>query len=239
IQMVRIRITPETGDPDREQLPDDNQVRPGGTEGEKRTQSEESASRQEPFLWVGPETFAEAVLSTWDGRDLKPATATRVPPLLRFNQRLRQLFLQDLRPEGVYDNRLLAAMDVFTAGGWLDYREVRDALGGGWVNVKARDTGRFSAAYSGNPPINDEAQIRIPNFFTSNGVTLPVDLFGSVQEHYSRTILGIFELASEAQVPAARSLAELPVDDAEDAAAGRRNVLRALEVIQQQALPEQ
>src|SRR5690606_3917633 len=114
LQMLHIRIAPDSGDPDRQSFPSDNQVRPGGTEGRERKQTEESASRQEPLLWLRPHTFIDAVLSTWDAQDLDPSGTGRVPPILRFNEELRKVFLEDLRPTGVYENRLRSAMEVFT-----------------------------------------------------------------------------------------------------------------------------
>jgi hypothetical protein len=235
LQMVLIRMIPEEGDPDRERLPEDNQVRPGGTMGRKRTQTEESASRQEPLLWVSPHTFIDAVLSPWDGRELEPETAGRVPPLLRLSQPLREIFLRDLKPTGMYDNRLRSAMEVFTRGGWLRYDEVRTAMGGQMTMVRAHDTGRFSGAYSGNAPINDEDQIRIPNFFSRAGVVIPADLFPPVREHYTRSILGIFDLAAEPQAAPALSLRGLPVRAGETAERDREMLLRSLEIIREQA----
>jgi len=236
LQMILIRITPDSGDPDREQLPDDNQVRPGGTEGLQRRQTEESASRQEPVLWVSPQTFLEAVLSTWDSRDLEPTTAGRVPPLLRFNEELREVFLDEFLPvAGVYDNRLRAAMETFTRSGWLQFEEVRDAMGGSMTTVRARDVGRFSGAYSGNAPINDQDQIRIPNFFSSSGVIIPADLFQPVRDHYTRSVLGIFDLSAEGRVAPALSLSDFPVEPGDAAQAARENLLRSLELIREQA----
>ncbi len=235
LQMIHIRITPEDGDPDRQRFPEDNQVKPGGTEGGERKQTEESATRQEALLWLSPETFIQAILSTWDTRGLEPRSADRIPPILRFNERLRELYLRELHPAGVYDNRLRAAMEVFTADGWLAYSEVREAMGGEWTVAHATDTGRFSAAYSGNPPINDEAQIRIPNFFSEEGTIIPADLFPPVREHYSRSILGIFDLAASGRVPAAASLRSLPVAPGEENTAAREALLRALETVREQA----
>jgi hypothetical protein len=235
LQMVRIRVVPDDGDPDRERLPDDNQVRPGGTEGQRRTQTEESASRQEPLLWVSPETFIEAILSPWDGRDLRPESAGRVPPILRFNERLRDVFVRDLRPIGAYDNRLRSAMEVFTRSDWLRYAEVREAMGGSVVRVQAHDTGRFSGAYGGNPPINDQDQIRIPNFFTRSGTIIPSDLYSPVREHYTQSILGIFDLSAENRVPESSRLRSLPLPPGETAENDRDNLLRSLEIIRQQA----
>jgi hypothetical protein len=235
LQMLRIRLAPDTGDPDRQSFPDDNQVRPGGTEGRQRKQTEESASRQEPLLWVRPHTFIDAVLSTWDAGDLDPASAGRVPPILRFNEDLREVFLRDLRSTGVYDNRLRSVMEVFTGYGWSRYAEVREAMGGSWTLARAQDTGRFSAAYSGNAPINDEGQIRIPNFFTREGAAIPADLFGPVREHYTNTILGIFDLVSDDRVPDAVPLGTAPVAPGENAAAKRESLLRSLEMVTRQA----
>jgi hypothetical protein len=235
LQMILIRIEPDSGDPDREQLPDDNQVRPGGTEGRERRQTEDSASRQEPILWVSPQTFVEAALSNWDSRGLTPQTAGRVPPILRLNERLREVFLRDLYPvEGVYDNRLRAAMETFTRADWLRFQEVRDAMGGSLTNVRAFDMGRFSGAYSGNAPINDQEQIRIPNFFSSTGVVIPRDLFEPVREHYTSSVLGIFDLASDGRVPPAVPLAGMSMPPAESAESARANLLRSLEILRQQ-----
>jgi hypothetical protein len=235
MQMILVRIVPDTGDPDRPRIPQENQRHPGGTEGQKRRQTEESATRQEPLLWVSPQTFVQAILSTWDGRDLHPTTAGRVPPVLRFNDRLRELFLRELRPSGVYDNRLRTAMEVFTRGGWLRYAEVREAMGGSFVNVKAHDTGRFSGAYSGNPPINDQDQIRIPNFFMSGGVVIPADLYDPVREHYTRSIFEIFDLAREPRTSEPTPLRTLAVEPAESAQQARSTLLRSLELVRQQA----
>jgi hypothetical protein len=235
LQMLHIRIAPDTGDPDREQLPEDNQVRPGGTEGRERKQTEESASRQEPILWVSPHTFIDGVLSTWDGGDLEPRGADRIPPVLRFNEELRDVFRRDLRSTGVYENRLRTAMEVFTAHGWLRFGEVREAMGGDWTLVRARDTGRFSAAYSGNAPINDQGQIQIPNFFTEDGVILPRDLFEPVREHYTNSILGIFDLVNEDRVPPAVPLSSAPVEPGDRGRQARENLLRSLETVQAQA----
>jgi len=236
LQMIRIRMVPDDGDPDRMRLPDDNQVRPGGTIGDQKKQTEESATRQEPVLWLAPQTFIDAILSTWDRRDFQqPVAATRVPSIVRFNEPLRELFLRDLRPTGVYENRLRGAMEVFTAGGWLRYAEVRHAMGGSWVTVRAKDTGRFSAAYSGNAPINDEAQIRIPNFFSTAGVVLPADLFEPVRQHYSRAVLGIFDLAPDGRVPDPIPLRSAPVAPGEASQQGRVTMMRSLETIREQA----
>ncbi len=235
LQMIHIRVVPQDGDPDRPRLPDENSERSGGTEGEKRTQTEESSSRQEPALWVSPHTFIEAILSPWDTRVLDPATADRIPPILRFNERLRDLFLRELYPADVYNNRLRTAMGVFSRSGWLRYSEVRDAMGGDVVAARAVDTGRFSAAYSGNPPINDQDQIRIPNFFSKDGVIIPADLFDAVRRHYRESLLGIFDLARSERVPAAVPLSSLPVPPGEAAQEARRNLLWSLDVIEEQA----
>ncbi len=236
LQMVLIRIAPADGEPDLEQRNEDNQVRPGGTRGRERRQTEESASRQEPMLWVSPQTFVEAVLSNWDSRDLRPEAAGRIPPVLRFNERLRDVFLSELHPvEGVYDNRLRAAMEIFTRSDWLRYQEVRDAMGGSLATVKAVDMGRFAGAYSGNAPINDQDQIRIPNFFSRDGVVIPRDLFAPVRDHYSRAVLGIFDLSAEDRVPPASRLAATSVPPGEAAEKARADLLRTLEIIRQQA----
>src|SRR5690606_6684723 len=191
----------------------------------------ESASRQEPLLWLRPHTFIDAVLSTWDAQDLDPSGTGRVPPILRFNEELRKVFLEDLRPTGVYENRLRSAMEVFTGYGWSRYSEVREAMGGRWTLARARDTGRFSAAYSGNAPINDEGQIRIPNFFSRDGVPIPADLFGPVREHYTNSILGIFDLVSDDRVPPGESLSTAPLAPGEGARAKRDSLLRSLEIV--------
>jgi hypothetical protein len=238
LQMIHIRIVPEDGEPDRRRLPDDNQVRPGGTVGTQRKQTEESASLQEPVLWVHPQTFVEAILSGWDAREVRPHSASRIPPILRFNQRLRDVFLRELYPVGVYDNRLRTAMAVFTEGGWLRYDEVRAAMGGSLTAVRAQDTGRFSAAYSGNAPINDQDQIRVPNFFSASGVIVPADLFSPLREHYSRSVLGIFDLARDDRVGDAVPIRSLPIGAGETGERGRSNLLQSLEMIRQQAIGE-
>lgn len=232
MQMIMIRETPDSGDPDRLRLPDPNPTPPGGTRGKKQRR-EESATRQEPVLWVAPTTFADAVLSTWDRRIPAPAEAGRVPPLLRFEPRVRELFLRDLNKEGVYDGRLLAAMAVFTGGKWLDYREARAAMGGEWVRVRAYDTGRFSAKYSRTAPINDQDQIRAPNFFTHQGAVLPADLFEPLREAYTRRIHGIFDLSAEPAAQSPAALESLPLPD-DSSGAARANLLRSLELIRQQ-----
>ncbi|MEX2583864.1 MAG: hypothetical protein WD766_11350 [Gemmatimonadota bacterium] len=235
LQMLHIRIAPDAGDPDRQRLPDDNQVRPGGTEGRERKQTEESATRQEPLLWLTPHTFIDAVLSTWDGADAAPDAAGRIPPVLRFERRLREVFVRDLRSTGVYENRLRTAMGIFTDGGWLRFEEVRDAMGGSWTVVRARDTGRFSGAYAGNAPINDQDQIKIPNFFNTEGVIIPADLFEPVRQHYTNSILGIFELTREDRVSSPASLESLPVPPGDSARAARASLLQSLETIRIQA----
>jgi hypothetical protein len=175
------------------------------------------------------------MLSTWDRGELQPTRAGRVPPVIRFNERLRQVFLRQMRPSGAYENRLRASMEVFTAGGWLRYAETREAMGGQWTGVRAFDTGRFSAAYSGNPPINDQDQIRIPNFFSSSAVIIPADLYDPVREHYHRSILGIFDLGRETRVPEPVSLRSAPVPPGENTRVARQNLLRTLEIIREQA----
>ncbi len=236
LQMVRIRVVPDIGEPENVlEHPEENRTPPGGTRGRERRNTEESASRQEPILWVSPTTFVEAVLSNWDSRDLHPETAGRVPPVLRFNERLRQVYLRELRPAGIYDNRLRAAMEIFTRADWLRYQEVRDAMGGPLASVKAFDMGRFSGAYSGNAPINDQDQIRIPNFFRQEGVVIPGDLFNPVREHYTRSVLGIFDLESLAGIPPAWRLSAVPLSGTESSAASRAELLRSLETIGRQA----
>lgn len=217
LQMLRIRIAPDQGDPDRPAFPDDNEVRPGGTEGGERRQTRESASRQEPFVWVSPETLAEALLSPW-AREPAPLDAAAPPPLLRFTPRLREIFLEKLYPEGVYENRLLDAMTVFAEAKWADFAETREAMGGEWVTVAAAETGRFSAAYSGDPPINDSSQIRVPNFFVEDGVLVPADLFPALRDHYGRAFLGIFELQGSIRASEPTSLATVRGGDPAQAA---------------------
>lgn len=207
----------------------------GGTRGRQRIQTVEGASLQEPVLYVSPGTFVEALLSTWDNNYPSPQEATRIPPILRFNERLRQVYMRDFSGLGVYNNRLRTAMGVFTDGSWLDYTEVREAMGGSLVNVRAVDTGRFSAAYSGNPPINDQDQIRIPNFFTRRGVTIPEDLFETVRVHYRDSILGIFDLNRAGQVARATPIATLPPPPGEEGIEGRNSLLRSLALVREQA----
>lgn len=207
----------------------------GGTRGAERVQTIESATLQEPILYVSPGTFVEALLSTWDNEYEAPAQASRIPPILRFNERLRAVYLRDFSPLGVYDNRLRTAMKVFSAGDWLGFTEVREAMGGSLVSVRAVDTGRFSAAYSGNAPINDQSQIRVPNFFIRGGVTIPEDLYEPVRRHYRDSILGIFDLTRVGQVPRAEAVASLPVPAGDDGAAGRSSLLRTLALIRDQA----
>lgn len=239
LQMVLIRIVPDDSDPDRPQVPDDNQVRPGGTEGGERRQTEESASRQEPVLWLSPHTFIEAILSNWDSRDLRPESSERIPPIVRFNERLREVFLRDLLPvEGVYDNRLRSAMETFTRSGWLRYAEVREAMGGTLTAVRAYDVGRFSGAYSGNAPVNDQDQIRIPNFFNTTGVVIPRDLFGPVREHYTRTVLGIFDLVEDDRIPPPIPLEVAPLPPEPEALEDRERLLSALEFLREEALAD-
>jgi hypothetical protein len=126
-------------------------------------------------------------------------------------------------------------MSVFTAGGWLRYEEVRDAMGGQWVQARAYDTGRFSAAYSGNAPINDQDQIRLPNFFTTSGVVIPEDLFEPLRTHYTEKIYGIFDLARDLRVQPPVPLRGLPVPAGDGAARSRENLLRSLEIVRRQA----
>ncbi len=109
LQMISIRITPADGDPDRYRLPADNATRPGGTRG-KRKSAEESATRQEPVLWLAPETMVDALLSAWGRERGGPAAASRVPPVLRFDPRLRDLFRREMDRDEIYDGRLLGAM---------------------------------------------------------------------------------------------------------------------------------
>ncbi|MDR0786960.1 MAG: hypothetical protein LBG44_03745 [Gemmatimonadota bacterium] len=233
--MVRIRLRPDGGTLERSRESSaENQLLPGGARGGVRRSSEESASRQEPVLWVSPRTFVEAVLSNWDSRELRPETAGRVPPILRLNERLRQVYLREFRSSGVYDNRLRAAMEIFSRAGWLRYTEAREAMGGSLASVKAVDQGRFSGAYSGNAPINDQDRIRIPNFFQKEGVVIPGDLFDPVREYYSSAVLGIFDLQSLASIPSASRLSTL--ESPSGGTAGERSkLLKSLEMIRQQA----
>ena len=230
LQIINIRVTPADGDPDRHKLPADNPTRPGGTRGKKKS-TEESATRQEPILWVTPETFADAVLSAWGREGGGPRAAGRVPPVLRFDERLREVFLRDLDRGELYDGRLLGLMRDFTSGGWLRYAEAREAMGGTWVSVKAWDTGRFAAKYARIPPIHDQDQVRTPNFFTRTGVIIPADLFEPLRKRYARGESPIFDLSAEPASGEPLRLRALPLSPEDPAGTARASLLRALEII--------
>lgn len=233
LQMIAIRITPEEGDPERPRTPADNPTRPGGTRGKKKV-AEESATLQEPVLWVAPQTFVDGVLSAWDRRRPRPEAADRVPPLLRFDQRLRELFRREMDRDKSYDGRILGAMTTFTAADWLRYAEVRSAMGGTWVRVRAVDTGRFAAKYARTAPIRDQDQIRGPNFFVADGVVIPADLLEPLRERYAPGGSAIFDLSAQGAAGAPLELRDLPpaADDPDGAA--RASLLRSLELIREQ-----
>jgi hypothetical protein len=231
LQMIRIRVAPESGEPDRMRVPDDNPTRPGGTAGQRRVQ-ERSASRQEPVLWVSPETFIDAVLSGWDQPRGPAAEAGRAPAIVRFGPRLRERFLRDADEENRYEARLGYAMSVLSSGGWLRYTEVREAMGGAWSGARAYDTGRFAAELSHNATIVDQEQVRGTNFFTATSVDLPADLFDRVRKAFSRYGAGSFDLE---QLPGSAPV-PLPDPDAASAErlAAREELLRGLRLISQQ-----
>jgi hypothetical protein len=230
LQMIRIRMVPETGDPDPSRIPERNTTRPGGTEGERRVQ-ERSASRQEPVLWLPPETFIDAILSAWDPPRERPAEASRVPPALRFNARLRAIFLDDPDEDDVYEARLANAMGVLVTGGWLDYVEVRRALGGSFQGVRAHDLGRYAAEYARNAAIVDQAQVRGLNFFTRSSIAVPADLVGRVRHGFSRHGTGNFDLHLLREPPA-RPLPP-PDPDVPGATEAREALLRSLEMVRE------
>ncbi len=234
LQMVRIRMAPETGDPDRMRMPEHNTTRPGGTEGERRVQ-ELSASRQEPVLWLEPRTFTDAILSAWDPPREHPARASRVPPALRFSPRLRAIFLEQPDEDHVYEARLANAMSVLATGGWLGFEEVRRAFGGDFQGVRAHDLGRYAAEYARNAAIVDQAQVRGPNYFTRSSIPLPADLVSRVRHGFSRHGTGNFDLRPVSPPDAV----PLPVadggGDGDERLAARAELLRALELIAAEA----
>lgn len=235
LQMIQIRIVRDSGEPVAPKLAVNNETRPGGTRGKKK-QEEVSASRQEPVLWVAPRTLADAVLSTWEHRDLSPAEAGRVPPILRFDQRLRQLFVREMDRGELYQTRIMLAMEPFTAGGWLRFAEAREAMGGRWTRIRAQESsaGRFRAELSRNAPINDQEQIRVPNFFTRDGVVIPADLLDSARRHFARKHQGYFELSSSADAGPVSRIGSLPVGAGDADAQARENVLRSLRIMAEQ-----
>lgn len=235
LQMIRITVKTEDGNPDRPRFPDDNPTRPGGTEGERKVQ-EKSASRQEPALWLSPETFVDAILSGWDPPRGGPATAERVPPVVRFSPRLRELFLREMNEGKLYESRLTHAVGILTAGGWLKYDEIRDAMGGEWAGVRAFDTGRYTVEYSTAAAVVDQSQVRGPNFFTHTSVVLPADLVTPVRSIFNRSGVGNFDL--EAVTPKKPVELPAPIENTEDDAAARERLMRALELISAQTLSD-
>ncbi|HET7275223.1 MAG TPA: hypothetical protein VFI91_08565 [Longimicrobiaceae bacterium] len=234
LQIIRIRVKPETGNPDRPRFPDDNPTRPGGTEGKRKVQ-EESASRQEPALWISPEAFVDAILSGWDAPGEPPASAGRVPPVLRFSPRLRDLFLTEMNEGKLYEGRLVHAITVLTSGGWLRFEELRDAMGGTWSGVRAYDTGRYAVEYSTAAAITEQEQVGGPDFFTKTSVAIPADLVAPVRTIFTRDGFGAFDL----EVLDPREALALPPADpgSAEAAAARGDLLRALRIISEQKSP--
>jgi hypothetical protein len=231
LQMIHVRVRPETGDPDRPRLPENNPTRPGGTEGKRRVQ-EESATRQEPALWVAPRTFVDAILSGWEPPRSGPGEAERVPPAVRFSPRLREVFLSEPDEDRFYESRIAYAVSILGTGGWLRYAEVRDAMGGEWQAVRAFDTGRFASELSRNAAIVDQAQVRGPNYFTRGRIDVPADLLGPVRESFSRHGNGSFDLR---RMPANDPVRLPPVSgDSREAAASREQLLRSLQIIADQ-----
>jgi hypothetical protein len=232
LQMIHVRVRPETGDPDRPRLPENNPTRPGGTEGKRRVQ-EESASRQEPALWVAPRTFVDAILSAWEPPRTAPDEAERVPPAVRFSPQLREIFLSEPDEDRFYESRIAYAVSVLGTGGWLRYAEVRDAMGGEWHGVRAFDTGRFASELSRNAAIVDQAQVRGPNYFTRGRIDIPADLFGMVRESFSRHGNGSFDLRRMS----ANDPVRLPpaTGDSQEIPANRAQLLRSLQIIADQA----
>jgi hypothetical protein len=228
LQIIHVRMEPETGESDHPRLPENNPTRPGGTRG-TRLIEEESATRQEPVLWVTPETFVDAILSAWDHPRRPPAEADGVPPIVRFSPRLRERFLSEPDVDDRYETRISHAVSVLVSGGWLRYHEVRDAMGGRWSGARAHDTGRFAAEYARNALIVDQDQVRGPSYFTRGAVDVPADLLDRVRHGFSRYGTGSFDLERAAPNPPVG----LPdVDSASpEAAAAREHLLRGLQLI--------
>jgi hypothetical protein len=232
LQMIHVRMEPETGEGNRPRLPENNPTRPGGTSGKREIQ-EESASRQEPVLWLSPRTFVDAILSAWDRPRGKAAEADRVPPVVRFSPRLRQYLLQEPDEDNLYETRLVHAVVILGAGGWSGYREVRDAMGGEWSGVRAFDTGRFAAEFARNAPVVDQDQVRGHSFFTRESIDIPADLFVRVRHSFSRYGTGSFDLQP---VPAREPDGLRPSEpDLSDPTSGRSDLMRALRLIAQQS----
>ncbi len=228
LQMIRIRVTPQKGDPDRPRLPDDNPTRPGGTEGDRKVQ-EQSASRQEPALWLSPATFVDAILSGWDAPRHRSERAERVPAVLRFGPRLRDLFLREMNEGTLYEGRLIHAVSILTSGDWLKYAEVRETMSGDWTGVRAYDTGRYRVEYSTAAAIVNQEQVRGPDFFTHTSVVLPADLVQPVRTIFTRNGVGNFDL----QAVAPQEAVAMPPPEPSRAAA-RESLLRALRLITDQ-----
>ena len=158
-----------------------------------------------------------------------------MPPVLRFNERLREVFLREMNRDDVYAGRLIGMMGTFTDGGWLRYQETREAMGGSWVRVRATDTGRFAAKYARTAPINDQDQIRTPNFFTAGGVVLPADLFAPLRKRYAPGPSAIFDLTVDGAAGEALRLREAPPAPGDPQQSGRAGLLRSLELIREQS----
>lgn len=227
--MIQIRVQPETGEPDRPRLPENNPTRPGGTVGQRRVQ-EKSASWQEPVLWLSPATFVDAILSPWAPPRQSPAQAERVPAAVRFSPRLRKMFLENEDVQKFYESRITYAVSILSSGGWLRYAELREAMGGDWSAVRAFDTGRFAAEVARNAAIVDQDQVRGANYFTRTSIDVPADLFDLVRHSFNRYGTGNFDL----QLLPARAPMQLPPPDAE-AASAREQLLHTLQLIQNQA----
>jgi hypothetical protein len=231
LQMIRIRMAPEDGDPDRPRMPEPGPTRPGGTAGAADVQ-EESASRQEPVLWLPPETFVDALLSAWAPPRSRPAEADRPPPVVRFGVRLRETFLREPDEDNVYEARLTNAVSILAAGGWSRLDAVRDAMGGEWTAVRAVDLGRYAAEYSRNAATVDQEQVRGPNYFTRSSIPIPADLAERVRHSYSRHGTGNFDL----EVLPAGPPDPLPeAEEAGDEAEQRARLIRALRLMAAEA----
>lgn len=232
LQMIHIRVRPETGDPDRPRLPENNPTRPGGTEGRRKVQ-ERSASRQEPALWISPGTFIDAILSGWNppGADLE--RSDRVPPVIRFSPRLREMFLAIPDEDELYEGRLYYAITVLTSGEWLRYADIRDAMGGTWSGVRAQDNGRYALEYSMTAPIVDQDQVGGPDFFTEATVDVPADLLPPVERIFTRDGGGTFDL--HVLPPAEPVALPQPEPGSPEAAEARERLRRKLRLIAEQA----